>query len=38
VFIIHGEPEPRRSLALKVQKELGWNAVLPDYLQEFELK
>ena len=38
VFIIHGEPEPRCSLALKVQKELGWNAVLPDYLQEFELK
>ena len=37
VFIVHGEPEPRRSLAEKIVKQFGWNVVLPEYLAKFDL-
>lgn len=37
VFITHGEPEAASSLKMKIEDHLGWNAVVPDYLQEVEL-
>jgi metallo-beta-lactamase family protein len=37
VFLVHGEPEPRKSLAEKIQRQLGWNVVLPDYLEKVDL-
>ncbi|NQU56711.1 MAG: MBL fold metallo-hydrolase, partial [Rhodospirillales bacterium] len=36
-FITHGEPEAASSLKMKIDDHLGWNAVVPDYLQEVEL-
>lgn len=36
-FITHGEPEAATSLKMKIEDHLGWNAVVPDYLQEVEL-
>jgi metallo-beta-lactamase family protein len=38
VFIVHGEPEPRRALREKIVKELGWKVTLPEHLEKFDLK
>jgi metallo-beta-lactamase family protein len=38
VFLVHGEPEPRKSLATKIANQFGWNVVLPEHLQEFDLR
>lgn len=37
VFITHGEETARKSLGEKIQKQLGWKTVLPEYLQTFDL-
>jgi metallo-beta-lactamase family protein len=31
VFVVHGDPEPARTLAARVRDELGWDAVVPAY-------
>lgn len=36
-FIIHGEPEAAASLKEKIEEELGWNVVIPEYLDTEEL-
>ena len=33
VFITHGEVSSSEALAKKIEKELGWNAEVPDYLE-----
>jgi metallo-beta-lactamase family protein len=38
VFLVHGEPEPRKSLVTKIANQFGWNVVLPEHLQEFDLR
>jgi metallo-beta-lactamase family protein len=38
VFIVHGEPEPRRALREKIVREFGWKVTLPEHLQKFDLK
>lgn len=37
VFITHGEPEAAAALQQKITDQLGWHAVVPDYLQEEKL-
>ena len=37
-FIVHGEPAGQDALRLRLQDELGWTAMVPDYGQETELK
>lgn len=36
-FIVHGEQESAEALALKLKEELGWNTVIPQYLESFVL-
>lgn len=36
-FITHGEPAAALSLKEKIQEELGWNVVIPEYLESQEL-
>ena len=38
VFIVHGEPEPRRVLKEKIVREFGWSVTLPEHLERFDLK
>jgi len=38
VFIVHGEPEPRRALKEKIIHEFGWSVALPADLERFDLK
>lgn len=38
VFIVHGEPEPRKALKERIVRELGWNVTLPEHLEQFDLK
>jgi len=38
VFIVHGEPEPRRALQEKIVHEFGWSVTLPEHLERFDLK
>jgi len=38
VFIVHGEPEPRRALKEKIIHEFGWSVALPEHLERFDLK
>ena len=38
VFITHGEPQASLALKEHIEKELGWDCVLPEYLQKIELK
>ncbi len=35
-FITHGEPEAASSLRMKIQDRFGWDAVVPEYLQQVE--
>lgn len=37
VFIVHGEPEASEALRVRIQRELGWEAVVPRPEQEFRL-
>jgi metallo-beta-lactamase family protein len=37
VFLTHGEEASAFALAKKIKSDLGWDAVVPDYLSEFEL-
>jgi metallo-beta-lactamase family protein len=36
-FIIHGEKESAEALSQKLNEELGWNTVIPQYLESFSL-
>jgi len=36
-FIVHGEPESATALRDSIEKQLGWNAVIPTYKQIVEL-
>jgi metallo-beta-lactamase family protein len=36
-FVVHGEPEASASLRDAIAKELGWNAVVPAYLERVRL-
>ena len=38
VFVVHGEPEPRRALKEKIVTEFGWSVTLPEHLERFDLK
>lgn len=37
VFVVHGEKESSEALATKLNEELGWNTVIPQYLESFVL-
>ncbi len=37
VFIVHGEAASAETLAFKLKEELGWNTVIPQYLESFVL-
>ena len=37
VFLIHGEKEASEGLANRLQEELDWNPIIPEYLESFEL-
>jgi metallo-beta-lactamase family protein len=37
VFITHGEIEAAQSLKKKIEERFGWSAVIPKYLESFEL-
>lgn len=36
-FLVHGEAEGTRAMKSKIEKELGWNVVIPNYLESVEL-
>lgn len=36
-FLVHGESESSNSLKERIEKELGWNVVVPKYLEKFDL-
>ena len=36
-FIVHGEPAARRALAQRIRRRFGWQVVVPQYGQTFEL-
>ncbi|MBI5501281.1 MAG: MBL fold metallo-hydrolase [Deltaproteobacteria bacterium] len=36
-FVVHGEPDASAALRDKIAGELGWNVVVPEYLQEVEI-
>jgi len=35
LFVVHGDPEPAKTLAERIQSELGWKAVVPAYRDRF---
>ena len=37
VFITHGEPEAAEALRVKIERELGWDAYVPDYRETVDL-
>lgn len=37
-YIVHGEPDAADALRIRIQEELGWNVVLPELNQAFELQ
>jgi metallo-beta-lactamase family protein len=37
-FIVHGEPESSTALAEKIREKLGWEVVIPDFGQTFEIE
>ena len=37
VFVTHGEPDAADTLRLRIERELGWNALVPDYLECVDL-
>jgi metallo-beta-lactamase family protein len=36
-YILHGENEQRKALSAHIREKLGWETVLPEYLETFEL-
>jgi len=36
-FLVHGEPTAAGALKEKIEKELGWKVVIPQYLEKVEL-
>lgn len=36
-FVIHGEEKSSQTLAAKLREELGWNTIIPTYLESFML-
>lgn len=36
-FVTHGEPDPADALRLRIQRELGWPAQVPEYGEQVEL-
>jgi len=36
-FIVHGEKKASKALSKKIDQELGWNSIVPKYLDSFEL-
>ena len=36
-FVVHGEPDASTALRDKIAAELGWNAVVPQYLEEVDV-
>ncbi len=37
-FIVHGEPDASKALADKIKSKVGWDTVIPEFEQTFELK
>jgi hypothetical protein len=37
VFIVHGEPDAADALRVRIERELGWSAHVPEYLERVEL-
>ena len=37
VFITHGEADSAQALKKKIESELGWNCIVPEYLQEEDI-
>ncbi|HTM70448.1 MAG TPA: MBL fold metallo-hydrolase [Luteimonas sp.] len=37
VFVTHGEPDPSDALRVRIQRELGWEACIPELFQPVEL-
>jgi metallo-beta-lactamase family protein len=37
VFVAHGEPTASDALRQRIEHELGWNAIVPDYRDEVEV-
>lgn len=36
-FVVHGEPPASEALRTRIERELGWNATIAKYLEEFDL-
>lgn len=37
IFLVHGEPEAAAALKEKIERQFGWNVVIPEHGQSFEL-
>jgi len=37
VFVTHGEPAPADALRVRIERELGWKAHVPEYLEQADL-
>ncbi|MFD0737879.1 MBL fold metallo-hydrolase RNA specificity domain-containing protein [Lysobacter koreensis] len=37
VFVTHGEPDAADALRLRIERELGWHAHVPEYLEQVDL-
>jgi metallo-beta-lactamase family protein len=37
-FLVHGEPESSVALKEKIEKQFGWNVVIPEFGQSFEVE
>lgn len=37
-FIVHGEPEARSALKAKIEKHFGWDVVVPEFGESYELE
>lgn len=38
VFVTHGEPDAADALRVRIERELGWSAYIPEYGEEVELR
>jgi metallo-beta-lactamase family protein len=38
VFVTHGEPDAADALRKRIERELGWTAHVPDYLEQIDLR
>ena len=36
-YVVHGEPDAAAALADRLHRELGWTAVVPEYLEKVRL-